>query len=76
MYMVNQDMIINIHSTLFQIIIFVHWPYFILFLLKKMKIQQQQHQEQQHHKMGGRTVSGLEELIMGCSSTDVKEVSS
>ncbi|GKE34420.1 hypothetical protein Tco_1453742, partial [Tanacetum coccineum] len=34
-------------------------------------------QEQHHHKMGGgRSTSGLEELIMGCtpsSSTDIKE---
>ncbi|KAJ0861138.1 putative transcription factor NAM family [Helianthus annuus] len=39
---------------------------------------QQQHQH--HHKMGGgRSTSGLEELIMGCtpsSSTDIKEESS
>ncbi|KAK9071238.1 hypothetical protein SSX86_009806 [Deinandra increscens subsp. villosa] len=37
---------------------------------------QQQHH---HHKMGGRSTSGLEELIMGCtpsSSTDIKEESS
>ncbi|GJT95419.1 NAC domain-containing protein 75 [Tanacetum coccineum] len=37
-------------------------------------------QEQHHHKMGGgRSTSGLEELIMGCtpsSSTDIKEESS
>jgi hypothetical protein len=39
-------------------------------------MQQQQHQQQQqHHKLGGRSASGLEELIMGCTSTDVKEVS-
>ncbi|KAI3495798.1 hypothetical protein L1887_38144 [Cichorium endivia] len=33
-------------------------------------------QQQQHHKIGGRSASGLEELIMGCtpsSSTDIKE---
>ncbi|CAH1429003.1 unnamed protein product [Lactuca virosa] len=38
--------------------------------------QQQQHH---HHKLGGRSTSGLEELIMGCtpsSSTDIKEESS
>ncbi|CAH1448945.1 unnamed protein product [Lactuca virosa] len=32
--------------------------------------------QQQHHKIGGRSASGLEELIMGCtpsSSADVKE---
>ncbi|XP_052183767.1 NAC domain-containing protein 75-like isoform X2 [Diospyros lotus] len=43
--------------------------------------QQQQQQEQQlqqhHHKLVGRSASGLEELIMGCTSTDhhIKEVS-
>ncbi|XP_057447265.1 NAC domain-containing protein 75 isoform X2 [Lotus japonicus] len=33
-----------------------------------------QQQQQQHHKLGGRSASGLEELIMGCtsSSTDIK----
>ncbi|KAL6585867.1 hypothetical protein OROMI_002511 [Orobanche minor] len=40
--------------------------------------QQQQEQEgqqpQQHHnKLSGRSASGLEELIMGCTSTDVKQ---
>ncbi|XP_057967891.1 NAC domain-containing protein 75-like isoform X2 [Malania oleifera] len=38
--------------------------------------QQQQQQQQQHHKpVGGRSASGLEELIMSCSSTpsDIKE---
>ncbi|KAL0337333.1 UNVERIFIED_CONTAM: NAC domain-containing protein 75 [Sesamum calycinum] len=33
-------------------------------------------QQQQHHKLGGRSASGLEELIMGCTSTDIKEESS
>ncbi|GAB4852688.1 hypothetical protein Ancab_016902 [Ancistrocladus abbreviatus] len=43
--------------------------------------QQQQHQhqqtQQQHHKLGGRTATGLEEIIMGCtsSSNDIKEES-
>ncbi|XP_061371258.1 NAC domain-containing protein 75 [Gastrolobium bilobum] len=32
--------------------------------------------QQQHHKLGGRSASGLEELIMGCTSTDIKEESS
>ncbi|KAK7319929.1 hypothetical protein RJT34_04658 [Clitoria ternatea] len=32
--------------------------------------------QQQHHKLGGRSASGLEELIMGCASTDIKEESS
>lgn len=35
-----------------------------------------QQQPQQHHKIGGRSASGLEELIMGCTSTDIKEESS
>ncbi|GAV62160.1 NAM domain-containing protein [Cephalotus follicularis] len=37
---------------------------------------QQQQQQQQHHKSGGRSASGLEELIMGCTSTNIKEESS
>ncbi|POO00575.1 NAC domain containing protein [Trema orientale] len=38
----------------------------------------QQQQQQQHHKMGGRSASGLEELIMGCTSStnNIKEESS
>ncbi|KHN40359.1 NAC domain-containing protein 8 [Glycine soja] len=32
--------------------------------------------QQQHHKLGGRSASGLEELIMGCTSTEIKEESS
>ncbi|KAK7358411.1 hypothetical protein VNO77_00338 [Canavalia gladiata] len=35
-----------------------------------------QQQQQQHHKLGARSASGLEELIMGCTSTDIKEESS
>ncbi|XP_041997830.1 NAC domain-containing protein 75-like isoform X1 [Salvia splendens] len=38
--------------------------------------QRRQQQQQQHHKLGGRSASGLEELIMGCTSTDTKEESS
>lgn len=38
--------------------------------------QQQQPQQQQHHKLGGRSASGLEELIMGCTSSNIKEESS
>ncbi|KHG11919.1 hypothetical protein F383_18242 [Gossypium arboreum] len=38
--------------------------------------QQQQQQQQQHYKLGGRSASGLEELIMGCTSSDIKEESS
>ncbi|GLT49473.1 hypothetical protein SLA2020_230250 [Shorea laevis] len=47
-------------------------------MLPDESFQQQQHQtQQQHHKMGGRSASGLEELIMGCTSTtDIKEESS
>ncbi|KAE8722004.1 NAC domain-containing protein 73 [Hibiscus syriacus] len=30
---------------------------------------------QQNHKLGGRSATGLEELIMGCTSTDIKEES-
>ncbi|KAL2555225.1 NAC domain containing protein 75 [Forsythia ovata] len=38
---------------------------------------QQQHQHQQHHKLGRRSASGLEEVIMGCTSSDhIKEESS
>lgn len=49
------------------------------FQQQQQQQQHQQHQQQeQHHKMGGRSASGLEELIMGCtsSSTDIKEESS
>ncbi|XP_061371163.1 NAC domain-containing protein 75-like [Gastrolobium bilobum] len=35
-----------------------------------------QQQQQPHHKIGGRSATGLDELIMGCTSTDMKEVSS
>ncbi|GMH23776.1 hypothetical protein Nepgr_025619 [Nepenthes gracilis] len=39
--------------------------------------QQQQQPEEQHHKAGGTSATGLEEIIIGCtsSSTDLKEVS-
>ncbi|XP_048228214.1 NAC domain-containing protein 75 isoform X3 [Ricinus communis] len=48
-------------------------PYHVSRLMLQNEIQQQQH----HHKMGGgRSASGLEELIMGCTSTDTKEESS
>ena len=30
---------------------------------------EQQEGESEHHKMGGRSASGLEELIMGCTSS-------
>lgn len=32
-------------------------------------------QQHQHQKLEERSASGLEELIMGCTSTDMKEVS-
>ncbi|XP_065848492.1 NAC domain-containing protein 75-like isoform X1 [Euphorbia lathyris] len=59
-------------------------PYHVSRLMLQNEIQQQQqqqqhhHQEQQqqHHKMVGRSASGLEELIMGCTSADIKEESS
>ncbi|KAL0552870.1 hypothetical protein IC582_011998 [Cucumis melo] len=35
----------------------------------------QQQQQEQHHKLGGRSASGLEELIMGCTSSNIKEES-
>ncbi|XP_039051028.1 NAC domain-containing protein 75-like isoform X6 [Hibiscus syriacus] len=39
--------------------------------------QQQQQQQEQHYRLGGRSASGLEELILGCtSSSDIKEESS
>ncbi|XP_038889653.1 NAC domain-containing protein 75-like isoform X1 [Benincasa hispida] len=37
--------------------------------------QQQEQQQQHHHKLGGRSASGLEELIMGCTSSNIKEES-
>ncbi|KAI9128692.1 hypothetical protein K1719_000175 [Acacia pycnantha] len=37
---------------------------------------QNDHFQQQHHKLEGRSASGLEELIMGCTSTNSKEESS
>ncbi|KAF2285181.1 hypothetical protein GH714_038969 [Hevea brasiliensis] len=52
-------------------------PYHVSRLMLQNEIQhQQQQQQQQHHKLGGRSTSGLEELIMGCTSTDIKEESS
>lgn len=41
-----------------------------------MVIMGWQQEEQQHHKLGGSSASGLEEVIMGCtSSSDIKAVS-
>ncbi|KAJ8766716.1 hypothetical protein K2173_005327 [Erythroxylum novogranatense] len=50
-------------------------PYHVPGIILQNEIQQEQ---QQHHKLGGsRSASGLEEIIMGCtSSTDIKEESS
>ncbi|GAB4838966.1 hypothetical protein Ancab_028499 [Ancistrocladus abbreviatus] len=50
----------------------------IMFQHENFQQQQQQTQQQQHHKLGGRTATGLEEIIMGCtsSSSDIKEESS
>ncbi|KAL1356539.1 hypothetical protein AAHE18_05G191600 [Arachis hypogaea] len=46
-------------------------------MLQNEHFQQQQQQHQQHHhKIGARSASGLEELIMGCTSSDIKEESS
>lgn len=44
----------------------------------QQQAHQQQQQQQQHHKLGGRSASGLEELIMGCTSStsNIKEESS
>lgn len=38
-------------------------------MLQQQQQQHQQHQQQQHDRLGGRSVSGLEELIMGCTSS-------
>ncbi|KAL5572518.1 hypothetical protein UlMin_022115 [Ulmus minor] len=54
-------------------------PYRIMLQNENFQQQphQQQQQQQQHHKLGGRSASGLEELIMGCtSSNNIKEESS
>ncbi|KAK6944886.1 NAC domain [Dillenia turbinata] len=53
-------------------------PYHVsrLMLQQNDTIQQQQQQHQHHKQLGGRSASGLEELIMGCTSTDIKEESS
>ncbi|KAG9132676.1 hypothetical protein Leryth_016722 [Lithospermum erythrorhizon] len=37
-------------------------------MLQNQNFQQQQ-QQQHHHKMGGRSATGLEEVIMGCTSS-------
>ncbi|KAK4782847.1 hypothetical protein SAY86_007221 [Trapa natans] len=61
-----------LHHT--SIILDHHDSYHVSRMMLQNEFQHQQHNEQQqHHKMGGRTVSGLEELIMGCSSTGAKE---
>ncbi|XP_031383738.1 NAC domain-containing protein 75 isoform X2 [Punica granatum] len=63
-----------LHHT--SIILDEHDSYHVSRMMLQNEFQQQQQhqqQQQQHHKMGGRTATGLEELIMGCSSTDIKE---
>ncbi|XP_043718711.1 NAC domain-containing protein 75-like isoform X3 [Telopea speciosissima] len=45
-------------------------------ILQTEKFQQQQQQQQHHQKLGGRSPSGLEELLIGCTSADIKEESS
>ncbi|GMH03354.1 hypothetical protein Nepgr_005193 [Nepenthes gracilis] len=47
-------------------------------MLPNQSFQPQQQTQQQHHKLGGRPATGLEEIIMGCtsSSSDIKEESS
>ncbi|XP_042484855.1 NAC domain-containing protein 75-like isoform X3 [Macadamia integrifolia] len=51
-------------------------PYHVSGILLQNEKFQQQQQQQQHQKLGGRSSSGLEELLMGCTSTDIKEESS
>ncbi|KAF9614714.1 hypothetical protein IFM89_020125 [Coptis chinensis] len=54
-------------------------PYEDSFHMSRIILQQQQqhqHQQQQQLKLGGRSGSGLEELLMGCTSTDIKGESS
>ena len=61
-----------------QIILFLKW--LLTFWLNKIQ-QQHQEGEEEHNdgNMGARSASGLEELIMGCTSStthhDVKDVS-
>ncbi|KAK1365318.1 NAC domain-containing protein [Heracleum sosnowskyi] len=38
-------------------------------ILMQQQQRQQHQQQQQHDRLGGRSVSGLEELIMGCTSS-------
>ncbi|KAG6599493.1 NAC domain-containing protein 75, partial [Cucurbita argyrosperma subsp. sororia] len=45
-----------------------------IFPLTKRKLSGKQ-QQHHHDKLGGRSASGLEELIMGCSSSNIKEES-
>ncbi|KAK4764717.1 hypothetical protein SAY86_025807 [Trapa natans] len=54
------------------VIIGDHDPYQV----SRMMLQSEFQQQQQQHRIGGRSGSGLEELIMGCSSSDIKEESS
>ncbi|KAL3625406.1 hypothetical protein CASFOL_030860 [Castilleja foliolosa] len=47
-------------------------------MLPNQNFQHDQQEEQQHNKVGGRSATGLEELIMGCTSThdNIKQESS
>ncbi|XP_019457335.1 PREDICTED: NAC domain-containing protein 73-like isoform X1 [Lupinus angustifolius] len=42
--------------------------------VSRIMLQQNENFQQQHHKLGARSESSLEELIMGCTSTDIKEI--
>ncbi|KAM7259097.1 hypothetical protein ACFE04_014838 [Oxalis oulophora] len=77
----------NLHHTTSINILDHEDPYHVSrLMLQNESFQQQQQQqphqhepgqhEQQHHKMGVRSASGLEELIMSCTSTDIKAESS
>ncbi|XP_010244411.1 PREDICTED: uncharacterized protein LOC104588253 isoform X2 [Nelumbo nucifera] len=48
-------------------------PYNVSTIILQNEKYQHQHQ---HHKLGGRAASGLEEMLIGCTSTDIKEESS
>lgn len=41
-------------------------------ILQNQPFHQQEEGESEHHKIGGRSASGLEELIMGCTSSSIK----
>eukprot|EP00268_Persea_americana_P032760 TRINITY_DN32323_c0_g1_i8.p1 TRINITY_DN32323_c0_g1~~TRINITY_DN32323_c0_g1_i8.p1 ORF type:complete len:425 (+),score=88.36 TRINITY_DN32323_c0_g1_i8:285-1559(+) len=62
-----------ISPPLHQNSIFLDDPYQVPRMILQSQKFQQQHQ---HQKLAGRSASGLEELIMGCTSNDMKEESS